>query len=383
MGNHITAHVKLEHDVYFPGNVVRGEATIKLDHDTECIAGRISCRGIERAVTLQQAADYYYPVSQDTVFYKETLTLFGHKVGDKDATPVKVSKGTFTYPFAFQLPMTLPSSLHHTSWSHGGLEIKYTVVAYLKFGHGKVDEGHHEFTVVAPLNRRDQLQSPPLQQARGLELHRLFGHKGHCDFRASVTHSLYAAGDMVEGEVSVNNTDGDCTVEWVKATVHLNSEGTIVPTDDQLHNTTVANASPPIARITIPVHAAPGKVVKAPFVIKLPQSIPQPSYPAQAVHVKTVHQICFDVDGGVGKHHVVLPVHIAATADPRNRFAFVQNDVPCGRNPAQAETEHPYAAPEGFNATPCPGLAPPEGLTPQAPPQPQTPQAVGDGHITV
>ena len=377
MGNHFAAEVHLEHEVYYPGNVVRGEATINVDKPMKCIAARIMCRGLERALVVRQMGEYTHSVSEDTVFYKETLTLFGHPTKDPDATPVEIPPGVYTYPFAFQLPMHLPESLHTANWSSGGAEVKYQVIAYAKLSDDLVDEGHHDFHVVVPINRKDALAAPPVDATATAKLTKFFMDKGHCDFTVSLPRSIYAADDAIEGTIAIDNTHGQIDVDHPKVSLRLHCDAHVsermsgVPGGLRGVSEEKAVQSKKIVAIV-----ANGKTKTVPFKIVLPHVLSNVSYPAKGCKVDLEHRLRVELAGKA----VEMPIHIAHCADEENRFAFCPlGDVT--HKPEHRDTEHAYATPEGYAGSPCEALKPPAGLAPQASPVALTPQAVGTGQL--
>jgi len=377
MGNHFAAEVSLEHEVYYPGNVVRGEATIKIDKPMSCIAARIMCRGLERAVVVRQTGEYVHSVNEDTVFFKDTLTLFGHPTKDADATPVEVPPGVYTYPFAFQLPMHLPESLHTAHWQDGGAEVKYQVITYAKLEENLVDEGHHDFTVVVPINKRDVLASPAVEAAGTAKLTRFFMDKGSCDFKVSLPRSLYAADDVIEGEVSIDNTNGQIDVDHPKVglrsqcDVFVSERCSGVPGGMRGCSLDKAIASKKLIAIV-----ANGKSKVVPFKISLPHTLLNTSYPARGCNVQLSHVLTVELAG----KRIQVPIHVAHCADEQNRFAFCPlGDVT--HKPDYKDTEHAYVAPAGYVASPCEAMQPPASLKPQGTPEALTPQAVGNGQM--
>jgi len=378
MGNHFAAEVHLEHEVYYPGNVVRGEATIKVDKATPCIAARITCRGLERAVVVKCGTDATQKsMYEDTVFYQETLTLFGHPTKDPDITPVEIPPGVYTYPFAFRLPMQLPESFHAADWSQGGGEVQYHVITYAKMSAHVIDESHHSFTVVVPINRKDQLSSPPVRGTATAVLTRQFARKGECEFTVSLPHTIYAADDTIEGEIAVDNTSGQMDIDHVRVSLRLHCDASISEAcsgvEDGLRGS--SKAKPLICRV-VPLPVRAGKTKAVPLRIHLPHTLPSVSYPAHGCRVVLVHMLAVELARDV----IELPIYIAHCADEENRFAFCPVDEPTHK-PEYRDTEHAYAVPEGYAASPCEALAPPATLDPPPSLRALTPQAVGNGQM--
>uniref|UniRef100_A0A7S1LIE8 Arrestin C-terminal-like domain-containing protein n=1 Tax=Neobodo designis TaxID=312471 RepID=A0A7S1LIE8_NEODS len=377
MGNHLTAQVRLEHEVYYPGNVVRGEATIKVDKPLKCIAARIMCRGFERAVVVNHSNEMIYNVFEDTVFYKETLTLFGHTTKDPDASPVEIPPGVYTYPFAFQLPMHLPESLHTANWTSGGAEVKYQVIAYAKLDKDLVDEGHHDFQVVVPINKRDIVASPPVDATATVKLTKFFMDKGACDFTVSLPRSIYAADDTIEGEIVIDNTNGRIAVKNPNVSLRATCESHVTERQSCVPGGIRAvSVAKPLATQHVPLSVKPGFTNNLQFKIKLPHTVPHPSYPARGCHITQVHHVIVGLEG----RQVQLPIHIAHCADEENRFAYCPiEDV--AHKPDFRDVEHAYTEPTGYAASPCEVLKPPASLRPQHTPTAKTPQAVGNGQL--
>uniref|UniRef100_A0A7S1LKL3 Arrestin-like N-terminal domain-containing protein n=1 Tax=Neobodo designis TaxID=312471 RepID=A0A7S1LKL3_NEODS len=377
MGNHLTAQVRLEHEVYYPGNVVRGEATIKVDKPLKCIAARIMCRGFERAVVVNHSNEMIYNVFEDTVFYKETLTLFGHTTKDPDASPVEIPPGVYTYPFAFQLPMHLPESLHTANWTSGGAEVKYQVIAYAKLDKDLVDEGHHDFQVVVPINKRDIVASPPVDATATVKLTKFFMDKGACDFTVSLPRSIYAADDTIEGEIVIDNTNGHMPVDHPRLSLALTCDVKISEAESGVAGGLRGVAvERPLVTTRAVVTIARGKTGTVPFAIRLPHTIPSASYPARGVNMRLMHVLTVELAGA----EVKVPIHIAHCADEENRFAYCPiEDV--AHKPDFRDVEHAYTEPTGYAASPCEVLKPPASLRPQHTPTAKTPQAVGNGQL--
>ena len=377
MGNHFTSEVKLEHDVYYPGNVVRGTATIHFEKPTSCIAGRIMCRGLERSVVIRNTGEYAHPISQDVVFYKETLTLFGHKTHDADLTPVEVPAGTYTYPFAFELPMHLPGSLHMTNWSWGGAEIKYAVIAYVKIDQDKIDEGHSEFTVIVPVNEKDALESRPVENSATVKLRSFLTDKGTCEAKVSLQRSLFAADDTIEGTVDFDNSNGQADISHFQVAVQCRCTSFVDAkhsgTEEGLHGGAYAD---PIAKKKLHCTVTKGDIGRASFALRLPHTVTFASYPSRGLRVVLQHEVVVEINST----KIVVPVYIAHCKDDQNRFAFCPHTEPCHR-PDRADFEHAYQVPEGYASELCNAVAPPQGLTPQPAVKQQTPQATGVGML--
>jgi len=377
MGNHFAAEVRLEHEVYYPGNVVRGEATIKVDKPLKCIAARIMCRGFERAVVVNHSNEMIYNVFEDTVFYKETLTLFGHSMRDAATDPVEIPPGVYTYPFAFELPMHLPESTHTSDWASGGVDIRYQVITYAKIDKDRIEEGHHDFTVVVPINKRDMLASAPIEESATAELRHLFKDKGVCEFALSLPRRIYAADDVVEADIAIDNTLGLMDVEQMRVSLKLHCDVALSERASGIacgqHESWRAGALV-VKRVAAMVPQGKTKMIALRFT--LPHTVPTPSYPDRGACVRLAHILTVEIAGAKLK----VPIHIAHCADDENRFEFCPLGV-IAHKPDNQDMEYAYIAPPGYAASPCEGLHPPDSLPKQPPPTPQTPQAVGTGQL--
>lgn len=374
MGNQIASEVKLEHHVYYPGNVVRGTATIRFERPTPCVAARIVCRGLERAICVKEGAEH---VHQDAVVHHETLTLFGHATEDQDATPVEVPAGTYTYPFEFKLPMHLPSSIHLSNWMSGGVEVKYTVSAYIRYSKDHVGEGHADFAVLAPINQKNLLESQPAMTTDAVRLTSLLTHKGTCEVTIKTERSLYAADETIKGSIRLDNTRGEIDVNNVFVTLLCVAETNV---DRKLANLMYDLAggacADPVIRAKIPCHVPAGSHLDVALTIKLPHVIQYASYPARGVHMKLRHDLLFEVAG----KRIDLPINIAHCYDPQNRFAFIPLDQ-VTHKPEDHTHEYKYAPPADHPGSPA-GLNPPATLPSQPTPAEETPQAHGTGSLS-
>jgi len=392
MGNHLTAQVRLEHEVYYPGNVVRGEAIVHVgQHEpVKCVAARIMCWGAERcfAITSGGEDSFTHNVHNDTVFYKDTLTLFGHSVKDHDDTAVEIPPGTYTYPFAFELPTTAFASLHTASCQCGGAQIKYEVVAFVKYDAHRNDAVRRAFTVVVPISKRDMLASAPVNATATATVTKFSVVMAKSDVTVTLPRSIYAAGETIEGEIAIDNRQGETDVSTVRIALSYRCEVAIVakksmtagaherpepPKDAESH---FVIRDSPVVVLELPMVVEHGRQAAAPFAVPLPHAMPAVSYPARGQHLAVAHVMRFDVHGA----KIKIPIHIAHCADGNNRFAFRPLDAPVA--PAELhDTEHAYTVPDDYIAMPCRSLEPPAGLEKQPRPHASAPQAVGTGEL--
>jgi hypothetical protein len=273
--------------------------------------------------------------------------------------------------------MHLPESLHSANWTAGGAEIKYQVIAYAKLDKDLVDEGHHDFTVVVPINKQDMLKAPPVEASATAKLTKFFMDKGSCDFKVSLPRSLYAADDVIAGELFIDNTNGQIDVCGPKIGVKSEID---VAVSERCSGVTGGirgcNIDKALSSKKLDAVVPHGQTKAVPFKVSLPHTLPMTSYPAHGCNVLLTHLLTAEVAGKT----VQVPIHLAHCADEQNRFEFIpMNQIT--HKPHYKDTEHAYVAPAGYVASPCEAMQPPASLKPQEPPVAVTPQAVGNGQL--
>jgi len=322
MGTTASAEVTLKHDVYYPGNVVEGVATIKVTDVTKIVASRIRCVGVEEATATVVAPNFTQRHAGTTTFFEETLTLFGPVPGDPDVEQHTLQVGHYKYPFAFELPMHLPGSTR--LWdAQAGVNIRYFVEARLKKTGDETHEFKHDFVVVVPINKKDLDRPGPTAHKKVSVSHFLHDHGSSELTLASKRRFFAGGGDKIEMDLTIDNTHCTMATDTVNIEVYARVDWAL----PEYQNESGAAFGDSLLKMRLGVEVPAGKKVTMPVVIPLPNTIHLPSYPAKGSHFYYRHEV------SVKPHHaneaIVLPIHIAHSASADNAFEFIPNDKNC------------------------------------------------------
>lgn len=313
MGTSASAEVKLSHDVYYPGNVVEGVATLKVTDVTKMVAARIRCVGKEEASATVVAPNYTQRHTGSTVFMEETLTLFGPIPGDPDVEQHTLQVGHYKYPFKFELPMHLPGSTR--LWdANCGVNVRYFVEARIKKTGNETHEFQQEFIVVVPINKAD-LDRPGPTAHKKVALSTFLHDQGTAELALASKRRFFAGGgDKLETELTIDNTNGKILIDHVNVDLYARVDWAL----PEYSNETGAAFGDPMVRMKLACEVKPGEKVTFPVAVPLPNTIGLPSYPAKGSHYYYRHELA--LKPAHSSEAVVLPLHIAHSASKDNEI---------------------------------------------------------------
>ncbi len=175
IGNFVAAFsvdtkVNISRNTFYPGNIVEGVVIVTTTKPVSVRAIRVKLVGRELASVVVRAGKRSTRYTSKACFLKELVTLAGSLKHGPQGDYWTIEPGTYSYPFAFQLPVQgLPASfmIRHGE-SFGG--VTYQVKAYVDIPNGCNAASRAPFSLLRPL-RLDQWINPmPVSQDRNFDL---------------------------------------------------------------------------------------------------------------------------------------------------------------------------------------------------------------------
>ena len=158
--------VHLKHQVVYPGNLVEGFVEIVASGPIDFTAVRVKICGKEKIICRRNESrgtgrfdeqgfeireSYVATYAESVVVHKHLLTLAGHMKYNPIKLPSFIMPpGRYTYPFAFQLPTTVPPSFAKRA-DDDEADILYYVNAYVDIPMGRDAVAKSYFTVLSAM----------------------------------------------------------------------------------------------------------------------------------------------------------------------------------------------------------------------------------------
>ena len=173
LSNTVDIKLMLKHQVYFPGNMVEGFVQVSANNPITFKAIRVKLTGKEKVKVIERrqerSEDGHRRIKhkQTVVIHKHLITLAGlmktQHYGSFGNPEFTLPPGTYTYPFAFHLPINAPPSWnYHTSDDVGG--IRYYVKGYVDIPMGRDSIAKEHFTVLQAIPKQQWLAPSGITQ---------------------------------------------------------------------------------------------------------------------------------------------------------------------------------------------------------------------------
>lgn len=164
----VKVHVFLKYQVLFPGNVVEGFVQIENSGHVDFVAIRVKACGKDKTYLKRNEGmdddgnSIVRTYTQSSVVYKQLVTLAGQMKCTGSRQSQQLPPGTYTYPFQFQLPTTIPPSFAKRCGDGDMADIMYYVKAYVDIPMGRDAAVKQHFTVLNAMPAQQWVHRNPV-----------------------------------------------------------------------------------------------------------------------------------------------------------------------------------------------------------------------------
>ena len=360
----------LKHPVLFPGNIIEGYVEIKAKSEIDFVAVRVKLTGkekvrVERMVDTGRNDENGHSIresrtfSSSNVVYKQLVTLAGAMKCSGSRQNFKMPAGTWTYPFAFQLPMDLPPSFSQRA-SDDMADCLYYIKAYVDIPMGRDANHKTHFTLLKPMPASQWGHAAPVSVDRYFDITCCCCvDKGKVNARMYMDRTLISMDrDNLTVCVAVDNTAGKEPVEGVEFSLSNLLVYTVNAPWQRIEETNRVRVGHNFIKQEVPA----GEKGLIQGVIPIPRDI-TPTLKTWGVSSEYSIQLELNIPWASDPSHT-FPVIVAQAVDDNNFTPPVvfnncsYQSMPKGQHPEFAYTPPPQPV---YNYQPMPSMQMPQG----------------------
>lgn len=193
--------ISLEKPSYVAGEIVRGSIFVTVHEAIQCDAVVLKATGKEKVKWTVREEDESREEEHEHEFYKQKIVITQY--------PHVVNPGTYTYPFEYQLPPTLPGAFHMERYSSLFIEnleadIKYKFKATLDVGGYLAKDLKANTTVVVHEQLTQSIRPSHDSTTQNINFLCCI-NKGTCNLAVSMDKNVYFPGETAQIQCEINN----------------------------------------------------------------------------------------------------------------------------------------------------------------------------------